>query len=318
MTVQTVTGPVDSARLGRVLMHEHLIVVDLERARNYPELGQPWDEERAVAHAVSELRRMREAGFDTLVDVSVAPMGRDLPRVRAIAEHAQVNVVAATGLYFFDTLPGPYAGLRCVDGEDPIAEMMVRDIVEGSAGTGIRAGIIKCAVDVPGLTPDVVRVLRACATAHHRTGVSITTHTHAASRTGLLQQEVLAQAGVDLSRVVIGHCDDTTDLDYHEALLANGSYLGMDRLELDTGPPRADRLATVAELCARGYADRLVLSHDTAAFVNWGTAAEGMAPDTYLRIAREVLPALRERGVTDAHIEEMLVANPRRVLDRVA
>jgi phosphotriesterase-related protein len=244
-------------------------------------------------------------------------MGRSLPRIRAISGRAGVNVVVATGLYFFDTIPGPYASLRPgAGGEDPLTAMFVADIEDGSAATGIRSGIIKCAVDRQGLTPDVERVLRASARAHRRTGVPITTHTAAKSRTGLEQQRVFGEEGVDLSRVIIGHCDDTTDLEYHERLIDNGSYVGMDRLALDADPPLADRLATVATLCERGYADRIVLSHDTAAFNNWGTTAEAMLPDTYLGIARRVLPGLLEHGVTPAQIDAMLIANPRRIFER--
>ena len=47
-------------------------------------------------------------------------------------------------------------------------------------------------------------MLRATAQAHRRTGVPISTHTHARKRVGLDQQRVFREEGVDLSRVVIG------------------------------------------------------------------------------------------------------------------
>jgi phosphotriesterase-related protein len=191
----------------------------------------------------------------------------------------------------------------------------VRDIREGAPGTGIRSGIIKCAVDRPGLTPEVDMVLRASARAHRRTGVPITTHTNAGARTGLDQQRVFREEGVDPSKVVVGHCDDSTDLDYLERLIEGGSYLGMDRLGTNMDPPRAERIATIAILCERGYADRLVLSHDYPAFHNWGPSTGGLVPDTYMPVPREVLPALAERGVSPDQIEQMLVLNPRRVLE---
>jgi phosphotriesterase-related protein len=73
--VQTATGPVEPEGLGRVLMHEHLVVLDAERDENYPWLGEPWDEERGSAHIVAELEALRAEGFDTIVDVTVVPMG---------------------------------------------------------------------------------------------------------------------------------------------------------------------------------------------------------------------------------------------------
>ena len=56
------------------------------------------------------------------------------------------------------------------------------------------------------------------------------------TKRGLEQQRVFREEGVDLSRVVIGHSGDTTDIAYLEELIAAGSYLGMDRFGIDTIP----------------------------------------------------------------------------------
>ena len=140
--------------------------------------------------------------------------------------------------------------------------MFVRDIEEGIADTGIKAGILKCATDEPGITPGVERVLRAVAQAHKRTGVPISTHTHAGLRRGLEQQRIFEEEGVDLSRVIIGHSGDSTDVGYLEELIAGGSYLGMDRFGIDVILPFEERVNIVAQMCERGHADKMVLSHD--------------------------------------------------------
>jgi phosphotriesterase-related protein len=124
---------------------------------------------------------------------------------------------------------------------------------------------------------------------------------------------------VDLSRVVIGHSGDSTDLDYLKGLLARGSTLGMDRFGLDRISAFEDRVNTVAELCRQGYAGQLVLSHDASAV--WGGfpgAARGQANPNwhYTHIHDDVLPALQERGVTAGQIEQMLVENPRRIFEQ--
>jgi phosphotriesterase-related protein len=195
--VQTALGRVDSADLGRTLMHEHLFVTTPELHINYPEL---WGGEDAhVDDAVTRLTALEEAGFDTLVDPTVLGLGRFLPRVRRVAERVKLKIIVATGLYTFHDVPlrfqakGPGTELG---GPEEMTAMFIRDIVEGVSDTGIRAGILKCATDEPGLTPGVQRVLRAVAAAHRETGVPITTHTHAASRRGLDQQRVFAQEGV--------------------------------------------------------------------------------------------------------------------------
>jgi len=195
--------------------------------------------------------------------------------------------------------------------------MFVRDIEEGIAGTGVRAAMLKCATDHPGVTPGVERGLRAVARAHRRTGVPISTHTHAATRRGLEQQRIFDEEGVDLSRVVIGHSGDTTDIAYLEELAARGSWLGMDRFGIDLLLPFEDRVNTVVRMCQRGHAGKMVLSHDAACFNDWipGRAAP-LSPNWHYRhIHKDVLPALLARGVSEEQIHTMLVENPRRIFE---
>ena len=90
-------------------------------------------------------------------------------------------------------------------------------------------------------------------------------------RVGLDQQDVFAAEGVDLSRVVIGHCGDTEDLGYLEEILSRGSTIGMDRFGLDMILPTKQRVATIVELCKRGYADRRSCSPTTPAATSTGS-----------------------------------------------
>jgi phosphotriesterase-related protein len=318
MTIETVRGPIEGSALGTTLMHEHVFVLNREIMENYPGY---WDEEHRVEDAVAKLNQLKEAGVDTIVDPTVIGLGRYIPRVQRIAAQTDLNIVAATGLYTYNEVPFYFSSRgpgTLLDGAEPMIEMFVTDITEGIAGTGVKAGILKCATEEAGLTPGVERVLRAVAQAHRQTGAPITTHTHAATRRGLDQQRVFTEEGVDLTRVVIGHSGDTTDLGYLEELITNGSYVGMDRFGVDVYLPFEDRVATVVALCEAGHADRVVLSQDASCFIDWFD--EAIIPLAvpnwhYLHISHDVLPALREKGVTDDQIEQMLVGNPRAILE---
>ncbi len=205
-----------------------------------------------------------------------------------------------------------------LDGPEIMADMFVKDITAGIAGTGVKAAILKCATEVAGLTPGVERVLRAVAQAHRRTGVPITTHTHAHTHRGRDQQRVFREEGVDLTRVVIGHSGDSTDLDYLKELMDNGSYIGMDRFGIDALLSFEDRVATVVELCRQGYAEKMVLSQDASCFIDWfdvETKEAAMPRWNYTHISDDVVPALRERGIGNPQIDQMLVANPRRIFE---
>ncbi|MCZ8379905.1 phosphotriesterase-related protein [Mycobacterium sp. CPCC 205372] len=318
--LNTARGALDTADLGVTLMHEHVFIMTTEIAVNYPEA---WGDERTrIARAIDRLDELKSRGVDTIVDLTVVGLGRYVPRIATIAAATELNIVVATGLYTYNDVPfrfhfqGPGTALG---GPEVMTEMFVRDITHGIADTGIKAAILKCATDEPGLTPGVERVLRAVAQAHRQTGVPISTHTHAATRRGLEQQRVFAEEGVDLSRVIIGHCGDTTDLAYLEELMAAGSYLGMDRFGVDAYLSFEDRVATVATLCARGHAGQLVLSHDASCYFDAlpeATLPVAMPNWHYLHIHNDVLPALRRQGVTEEQITTMLVDNPRRIFER--
>ena len=317
--VATVRGPLDVASLGPTLMHEHIFVLSTELMANDPAM---FDEALRIDDAVRKLDELHAAGIDTIVDPTVIGLGRYIPRVAEVCARTSLNVIVATGLYTYDALPawfhfrGPGL-LLDADEPDLLAEMFVRDIVDGIGDTGVRAGVLKCCTEAAGMTPGVERVVRACAVAHRRTGVPITTHSNARHRTGLEQQRVLRSEGVDLGRVIIGHSGDSNDLAYLEELIGNGSYLGMDRFGIDAYLPTEQRVQAIAELCRRGYANRLVLSHDASCYIDWLEPMDDalrarLWPNWhYLHISRDVLPMLRSRGVSEADIAQMLVGNPR-------
>lgn len=317
--IQTALGAIESSQLGVTLMHEHVFILDTEILQNYPE---EWGAERNhIDDAVARLNELKARGVDSIVDLTVIGLGRYIPRIQQIAQRTKINIIVATGIYTYHDAPlyfhfrGPGTVLG---GPELMVDMFVRDIQEGIADTGVRAGILKCATDEPGVTKDIERILRATAQAHRRTGVPISTHTHAHKRNGLDQQRIFREEGVNLGRVIIGHSGDTTDLHYLEELIANGSYIGMDRFGIDTILSFEDRVKTVAEMCRRGHAAKMVLSHDAACFNQW--LPERPLPVIlprwhYLHIHNDVIPALKEKGVTDEQLHTMLVANPRKIFE---
>ncbi|HVA74288.1 MAG TPA: hypothetical protein VNF71_06950 [Acidimicrobiales bacterium] len=319
--VNTIKGPVDTSQLGPTLMHEHVFVLQPDLLQNYPD---PWDEKERVGDAIEKLRRLAALGIKTIVDPTVVGLGRYIPRLQRINDEVDINIVAATGLYTYNDIPHTfhYVGPgTMVGGDDPMVDMFVRDIQEGIAGTGVKAAFLKCAIDEPGLTPGVERVMRAVAKAHRATGAPITVHTFVGNQSGLIAQKVFSEEGVDLSRVVIGHSGDSTDLDYLRALADAGSFLGMDRFGIDVILPTSDRVATVAALCKDGYADRIVLAHDASCFIDWFNPdmIKAIAPNwNYEHISNDVIPALREAGVTEDQITTMMEANPRNYFEKVS
>ncbi|OUS94284.1 phosphotriesterase [Rhodococcus sp. NCIMB 12038] len=317
-TVETLEGPVLVEDLGPTLVHEHFFVKNPELEANYP--NPDWDEEAMVEKAVNTLAALYDRGIRTFVDLTVMGLGRYIPRIQRIAAQTDVNIIAATGFYTAKDLPmffhnnGP--GLM-IDGPEPLVKMFIDDLTVGIADTGVKAAVLKVVTDTPGITPDVERVMNAAAIAHQETGATIMTHTNAALKTGLLQQEFFKKAGVPLENVVIGHCGDSTDIGYLRTLMDNGSTIGLDRFGLENLLVDTKRTEIVAELCKLGYAEKLTISHDAPLFtVNRSAAWRASTVPNWnnTNISDNVIPALRELGVDDDTVHQIMVTNPARIL----
>jgi phosphotriesterase-related protein len=321
--VQTVRGAVDTADLGTTLMHEHIFVLNADVQQNYPE---EWgDEETRISDAVRRLTELAGRGVATIVDPTVIGLGRYIPRIQRIAEQVpDLNIVVATGCYTYDDVPfffhyrGPALNAAVgAEVPDPMVDMFVSDIENGITGTGVKAGLLKCAIDHQGMTAGVERVMRAVAKAHRRTGVPITVHTHPGSQQGLEVQKVLGDEGVDPRRVVLGHSGDSTDVDHLSELADAGFVLGFDRFGINLDTTFEARADTLVEMCRRGYAEQIVLSQDASCYIDWlAPGVMDLLPQWhYTHIHDDVLPYVREHGITDEQIETMLVGNPRRYFE---
>ena len=319
-TVETVRGPVDTAALGRTYMHEHVFVLDPDVQQNYP--GEWGSEDVRVADAAEKLNALAAQGIRTIADPTVVGLGRYIPRIQRIAELVpHLNIIVATGCYTYDQVPfffhyrGPALSAAFgADVPDPMVDMFVDDITEGVAGSGTKAAFLKCAIDEQGMTSGVARIMRAVARAHLLTGAPITVHTHPGSHTGLAVKRLMCdEEGVDPTRVVLGHSGDSADVDHLSALADEGFILGMDRFGLNVETTFEARADTVVEMCRRGYADRMVLSHDAACYIDWidPNVIALLTQWNYLHIYDEVLPYIRDRGVSDAQIDAMLIETPR-------
>jgi len=314
--VETVQGAIDASELGVVLAHEHVRFRDEAVAAEWP--GR-YDEAGELEAAIEAVAAAKSKGVQSIVDATAMFGGRDVRFMKEVADQTGVRILACTGIYSYDYLPH-YFENRDVDA---MADHFVSDIEDGIQGTPIKAAFLKCAADAPGVTENVEKIHRAIARASVRTGTPIMAHSMPAVATGPRQVEIFAEEGVDLARVQIAHCGDTEDVGYIEGLLARGVYAGLDRYGLEMFLPIDKRNATTAELLRGGHAERLIISQDFCATIDWfpPEAAEAFQAQGAIRnwsmtlVFDEVVPALRELGVMDdATFNTLFVENPRRWL----
>ena len=315
-TVETVNGPVDLDDLGTTLIHEHFRTTDEAGRFQFPHL---YDEQAEWEAAMADANAVKGHGVKTVVEPSAMFLQRDAGFSKRVADESGLNVVLATGIYTYDYLPQFLLNRD----EDGVAAIFVHEIENGIQNTGIKPAFIKCAADEPGITPNVEKVHRAAARAAKQTGLPIMAHSRPASGTGPEQMRIFSEEGVDPSTVHIAHTGDTDDLDYIERLLETGCWIGMDRYGLDIFLPTEKRNATVLALLERGYAERMFLSQDFCSSIDWFPVEvqeylkANEVPDWSMTFLFEkVIPELKERGMTDAQLDQMMVANPKAWLGR--
>ncbi len=324
-TIETVTGAIDASDLGETLIHEHLATRDDATMMQFPQMGTVREDpiEQVTVEGAEEVANEAaaqavERGVKSIVDPSAMFLGRDVRMMKRVSEKTGLQVVPCTGIYTYDYLPTPLLSRD----PDQIAELFVHDIEVGIQGTDIKAAFIKCAADEPGVNENIEKIHRAAARASLKTGVPIMAHSRPASDTAPRQIEIFIEEGVDPSKVQIAHCGDSADPDYIESIINKGVWAGLDRYGIEMYQPFDQRIEAHLALLERGYADRIFVSADSCATIDWFPAetvqqmsSAGMVDEWSIRIVHDkVLPALREGGMTEDQERTMLVDNPARWL----
>jgi len=297
--VMTVLGEVYPEDLGVTLPHEHVFVDLVREYRGDGLLNDP-------ALAVQELKAFADAGGRTLVDCTNVGLGRNPRGLVDVARATGLNVVMGCGFYRDPHLPAELDRISVAEA----ADLIVRDIEEGVDGTGVRAGIIgEVGADRAWISTREERSFRAAARAHHRTGLTITTHA-ARWPVGIPQLDLLAEEGVDPRRVVVGHCDMVPDPGYHLELARRGAWVQLDTVQGESEYDVGCRVAWIRNLAEHGHLDRVLLSQDVCLRSN----LRALGGCGYAYVVTGFADVLREAGFDDTDLRTLLVDNPRRAL----
>ncbi len=319
--VNTSTGPVSPDSLGQTYMHEHIMFAFPGFSGDFTIAPLNWD--NAVKSCVDTIKPLSEKyQLKTIVDATPNDCGRNVLFCKAVSEATGVNIIPVTGYYSESTGAASYFKIRsfAVDISSEVYQMMKAEVTQGIEGTGIKAGLIKCASSSGVITDYEKSFFKAAAKVSAEEGIPIITHTTAGTM-GPEQAELLIANGADPKHISIGHMGDSTDIKYHLDVLSQGVYISIDRLGLqvlENCPMDSSRELMIAALCAAGYADRIMLGHDV--IVKWlgrdNPTPEAIQPfmkNSYLgHIHDNIVPDLKKLGITDEQIHLMLVENPRR------
>ncbi|GAA2298425.1 phosphotriesterase [Streptomyces kunmingensis] len=290
--VRTVQGDVRPGELGVVDAHDHLFF----RSPLLP--GQELDD---VGLARRELAAYAAVGGGTVVQWTPYGLGRRAEELPALAAATGVRIVAATGMH----QSAHYAPELLASRADDLAALFVRELTEGIADSGVRAGLIKVAGGFHALDAHARWTMRAAAEAHHATGAPIAVHHELGTGALDVLDLLCGELAVPARRVILGHLNRSPDLVTQREAARSGAYLAFD------GPSRANHATdwrmpdAMVALAEAGYADRLLLGGDTT--TAGARSVSGGPGMPYL--LRRVRPRLVE-ALGEGTVERVLVGNP--------
>jgi phosphotriesterase-related protein len=306
--VTTVRGPVEAADLGHCQPHEHVVLDMWSNAEWW------WNSDRILTdedEQADELRRFKDAGGGTIVDLTLPGIGRGPEALRRVSEATGVHIVMGCGWYRQPFYPPEIDRTPT----EELARQLIAEITEGVGPEKIRPGIIgEIGSHKNFVSALEERAFRAAAWAQCETGLTLTTHS-VASAVGLDHLRILTREGVAPDRIVIGHCDSYLRIGYLDAILEQGAYVQFDNIGYP--PPDASALEhrlikVILDLIGRGYVERILLSQDICARPS--LSAYGGPGYTYLLTSFE--GTLKGAGVSDSDWEQMTIGNPARILDQ--
>lgn len=298
--IRTVLGDIAKDELGFTLAHEHLIL-DLDWVRKD---GVSYIEN--INEVIPEIQMAQKQGIEAVFEVSTIDMKRDVEKLKKISEKTGLKIVCSTGYYLSEYHP---AWLSDASKEE-VAEVYIKELIEGIDDTDIKAGFIAEIASSPNsFVGQEKKILEAAAIASVKTGFAVSTHT---GRPNAIETiETLIKGGVDPDKIIIGHQDLIDDPEYHLSLLKYGVNIAFDTCGKVAYMPDETRAMNALKLVEAGYEDHLVLSNDVSRHTYF-TIFGGKG---YLAVMGSVVPLMKEYGIKEETIEKFLKANPERIVN---
>lgn len=339
MGVMTVKGVIPKEELGITVPHEHALI---DISNQYPGDRTPgslgWDGKVSKQHydllmadpyalrdnlildnkemAVAEVDIFAKAGGRTFVDVTLGHIGRDIQFLKRLSDETGLHVVAACGFYTADAHPERVATMTI----EELADEMIEELTKGIDGTDIKAGIIGEIGTSLEIHADEIKVLKAAALSHVKTGAPIMVHLCPWVKNGMQVIDILESHGVEPKHICLCHTDVLLDIKDMRSLLERGVYLEFDNFgkEFTQGsaygrfPSDEERMEIFYQLIEDGYMNQILVACDIC-LKNLLTVHGGPG---YGHILLKVVDMIQGKcGNAEEIIQAVLVQNPARYLD---
>lgn len=300
--IMTVNGPVEPDELGTTLPHEH-ILVDFIGADKVSK--DRYHIDSVVAMVRPFLQDLKHAGGNTLIECTPKYLGRDPALLKRLADATGLHLLTNTGYYGDEN--GDFLPSHVYDETaDRLAERWIREWNEGIGDTGVRPGFIKMRVDRSPISDTGKKLLRAAASTHRQSGLTIGVHTPNGA-TALEQLDILEEEGIAPSAFVWIHAQNESDSTFHRRAAQRGAWVEFDGI----GPSSAAyHMRLIKNMKEWGLLRLVLISHD-AGWYRVGERGGGpVAFDPYTYLFTHFLPLLRKEGFSEEEIQMLLQKNP--------
>ncbi len=304
--IPTVTGSVDSDKMGLTLVHEHVLFGDIPKDK----------ENESIDFAVMLLKDAARVGIETIIDLSPT---RNIELYQKIAGQVPVNIILSTGAYLKKYMPDYLVKFS----EKEFANHIRKELTQGIDNTKIRAGIIKVAGSSTPLTQWEIEKFRAAAVVQKELDVPVATHAIFNPRE---QFDLLTANGAAPNRLFFSHIEaefgwgKLTREQMGEELvyIANkGGRLLFNNFGYEFDTPWADLVYLIRNLVDKGYAENVLASMDL--YWHWSNGKKIIniddrypetAQKTYAYAVTDAIPALLKAGFSSREVNTIFIKNP--------
>ncbi|WAM05548.1 phosphotriesterase [Mycoplasmopsis cynos] len=319
---RTVLGDIDPKELGVVDCHDHLIKNYGPEAHEHPDFVM-----LSINAAIKEMNEFIEKGGKTVVTMDPPNVGRDVYKMLEIAEKlkGKAHIIMATGFHkaaFYDK----GASRLSLAPIDDIVEMIKAEIEIGMdemnySGPVVKrskskAGIIKAGTGYAAIDRLELKSLEIAARSSIETGAPILVHTQLGTMAYEAAQHLI-DFGANPRKIQLSHLNKNPDKYYYEKIISElGVTLcfdGPDRVKYYTDATLAENIKYLVD---KGYQKHITMALDAGRILyqrNYGIE-KGKETFGLGYLFDRFIPLLKQVGVSDQAIEDILINNPREIL----
>ncbi|WAC12713.1 phosphotriesterase family protein [Dyadobacter pollutisoli] len=297
----SVNGKINVSELGTTLIHEHVLVDFIGADKITPDR---WKHEEVIKKVLPHLLEIKAKGIKTIAECTPAFIGRDVLLLQKLSRQSGLTILTNTGYYgASDNKYLPKWAFT--ETAEQLAARWIREFENGIDGTDIKPGFIKTGVNGGSLSEVHQKLIKAAAITHLKTGLTICSHTGPALP-AREEIEILKKEGVNPAAFVWVHANGTNE-EFTELAQA-GCWISLDGISEGSLDKHADLIVFLKN---KGFLKQVLISHDAG----WYRPGEPNGGDfrSYTTISDKLLPLLKQKGITDADIRQLMIGNPANV-----